>query len=220
MALFLTTPKLNPPFSSTQSSSHLFCLRSYVIALLIPPNLEVPSDSSSGMMSDGDGDGDGDSPGLADGHGDDTLMVDPFLDYIRDMLMDENMEDRTCMRHECTAYQAMVNGFYRDLQGNHPHEDDHSPQALVLDQGNFPVFADQGVDDYGWIDEVLVNELDPSMLSGYSANDGKNLYMWKESPLLNILPTLAEAHLMILHKIHPKPRIHQISLTSNLAMAM
>ena len=46
-----------------------------MIAPLIPPNLEVPSDSSSGMMSDGDGD----SPCLADGHGDDTLMVDPFL---------------------------------------------------------------------------------------------------------------------------------------------
>ena len=46
-----------------------------MIAPLIPPNLEVPSDSSSGMMNDGDGD----SPCLADGHGDDTLMVDPFL---------------------------------------------------------------------------------------------------------------------------------------------
>ena len=45
-----------------------------MIAPLIPPNLEVPFDSSSGMMSDGDGD----SPCLANGHGDDTLMVDPF----------------------------------------------------------------------------------------------------------------------------------------------
>ena len=52
-----------------------FCLRSFVIAPLIPPNLEVPFDSSSGMMSDGVGD----SPRLADGHGDDTLMVDLSL---------------------------------------------------------------------------------------------------------------------------------------------
>ena len=51
------------------------CLRSFVTTPLIPPNLEVPCDSISGMMSEDDGD----SPCLADGHGDDTLIVEPFL---------------------------------------------------------------------------------------------------------------------------------------------
>ena len=46
-----------------------------MIAPLVPPILDVPSDSSSGMMSDGDGG----SPCLAIDHGDDILMVDPSL---------------------------------------------------------------------------------------------------------------------------------------------
>ena len=72
-------PQTEPPLFLHPIIISSLCLRSYVIALLIPPNLEVPSDSSSGMMSDGDGDGDGDCPCLVGGYGDDTLMVDPFL---------------------------------------------------------------------------------------------------------------------------------------------
>ena len=41
-----------------------------MVIALMPPNLEVPSYSSNGMMRDGDGD----SPCLVDAHGDDTLM--------------------------------------------------------------------------------------------------------------------------------------------------
>ena len=66
-------PQTEPPLFLYPIIIPYLCLRSFVIAPLIPPNLEVPFDSSSGMMSDGD------NPCLADGHGDDTLMVDPFL---------------------------------------------------------------------------------------------------------------------------------------------
>ena len=68
-------PQTEPPLFLYPIIIPSLCLRSFVVTTLMPPNLEVPSYSSNGMMSDGDGD----SPCLADGHGDDTLMVDPFL---------------------------------------------------------------------------------------------------------------------------------------------
>eukprot|EP00250_Pteridium_aquilinum_P022219 c25328_g1_i4 orf=629-2587(-) len=43
----------------------------------------------------------------------DVLMVDPFLDYINEVLMEEGMEDATFMQQEADAsYRAIISSFY------------------------------------------------------------------------------------------------------------
>eukprot|EP01018_Ginkgo_biloba_P021511 Gb_29764 [translate_table: standard] len=56
-----------------------------------------------------------------DGESEDAEMFsDIVLKYIRDMLMDEDMEERKCMYQECSALQATVKPFYDILGENYP----------------------------------------------------------------------------------------------------
>lgn len=79
---------------------------------------------------------------------DDDVLMDPVLDYIKEMLMDEQMEDRICMQQECTAYQAIVNSFYEVLS----EESSSSGGAAVAERMPSPDVSD----DYSWIDNILV----------------------------------------------------------------
>ncbi|GLT43341.1 hypothetical protein SLA2020_172980 [Shorea laevis] len=58
-----------------------------------------------------------------DGHPDDTPYANLVLNYINEMLMEEDMEEKTCMLQDCLALQAAEKSFYEALV-------EHSPPSV------------------------------------------------------------------------------------------
>ncbi|GLU11587.1 hypothetical protein SLE2022_283240 [Rubroshorea leprosula] len=55
-----------------------------------------------------------------DGHPDDTPYANLVLKYINEMLMEEDMEEKTCMLQDCLALQAAEKSFYEVLVEHSP----------------------------------------------------------------------------------------------------
>ncbi|KAI5082510.1 hypothetical protein GOP47_0002253 [Adiantum capillus-veneris] len=94
------------------------------------------------------------------------VLMDPMLEFISDMLMDENMEDRKCMQQECLSYQAMVNG----VTGNESSLRSsihcagmlqrlrHAETLFVEGNGTPADHSLEQEEDYRWIENVLVTD--------------------------------------------------------------
>ncbi|KAJ4972412.1 hypothetical protein NE237_005511 [Protea cynaroides] len=72
----------------------------------------------------------------------DCDFSDVVLKYINKMLMEEDMEEKTCMFHECSALQAAEKPFYEILGQKYPPAPDGPPLYYDLDSespdDNFP----------------------------------------------------------------------------------
>ncbi|KAL3699772.1 hypothetical protein R1sor_017794 [Riccia sorocarpa] len=120
---------------------------------------EVSSRSDSGSYSAGRSSGNdldaiyhagpGVDSGVVDG---DTTMDDPFLSYISDMLMEEDLCEKPCMFVECSAYQAVTREL-AELIG-----DPAAANNLTYNKGFSHQQQQQQADDpdvNSWVDEVL-----------------------------------------------------------------
>ncbi|XP_021653837.2 scarecrow-like protein 30 [Hevea brasiliensis] len=85
-----------------------------------PPN-DFTSSSSSSLSSEG--------------HDPNNNVV---LKYISDMLMEEDLEGKTCMLQDCLALQAAEKSFYDVLGQEYPHSLDHCSQNVESPVDNSP----------------------------------------------------------------------------------
>ncbi|KAJ7947630.1 Scarecrow-like protein [Quillaja saponaria] len=83
-----------------------------------PSNSQPPSDSSPSNTSS-----DGDPPD----HG---KYSNPILSYISEMLMDEDMESKTCMLQDCLALQAAEKSLYDVLGQDYPPSSNQIPLCI------------------------------------------------------------------------------------------
>ncbi|KAL2652052.1 hypothetical protein R1flu_020180 [Riccia fluitans] len=135
---------------SSNSSAHSF--RHLSSPSISPDSDTLTSHSDSGSFSPGESSAnglEGSYHGGADsGYVDsDTTMDDPFLSYISDMLMEEDLSEKPCMFVECSAYQAMTKEL-AELIGD-PAAANNLTYAQQQPQ------ADDDAEVSSWVDEVL-----------------------------------------------------------------
>ncbi|MCO5593555.1 hypothetical protein L7F22_047569 [Adiantum nelumboides] len=115
----------------------------------------------------------------------DDVLMDPVLEFISDMLTDENMEDRKCMQQECLSYQAISSGSIgnesslRSLTHCPEMQRVEAADRIVMEGFDAPVNYALGEEDYRWIDNVLVAE---PLAEG---NFAKNNETWMLDSFLN-----------------------------------
>ncbi|GKV08087.1 hypothetical protein SLEP1_g19769 [Rubroshorea leprosula] len=65
-----------------------------------------------------------------DEHPDNSPYASLVLNYINEMLMEEDMEEKTCMLQDCLALQAAEKSFYEVLVHKNPQSPEHRPPSV------------------------------------------------------------------------------------------
>ncbi|XVF46535.1 hypothetical protein PTKIN_Ptkin03bG0034900 [Pterospermum kingtungense] len=134
---------------------------------VVPTSPESPVDSASSSSS-----------GMAssDGHPlDNVPFANEMLKYINEMLMEEDLEEKTCMLQDCLALQAAEKSFYEALGHEYPQSaDPNSPCAgqNVITQSS----SNGSSNSYGsLIDSLERTSLFPDLQRGFGSGASESL---------------------------------------------
>ncbi|XP_009804922.1 scarecrow-like protein 9 [Nicotiana sylvestris] len=165
-------------------------------------NDPLPTSSNKALTSD---------IGAEDEYNEDFDFSDTVLSYINQMLMEEDMEDKTHMLQESLEFQAKEKSFYEALGKKYPpspqqnlsitYQNDEIPDEYC--SGSLYNFTSNSNDSSGYlIDPTVINisnDLDSSYVQGLSVCNGTYSSISSSSSLNNIVDGFLDSPVSPLH---------------------